>query len=115
MWTVVGTIGIVLATVVLGVLADRKWGIVPSAARLRAAGAPKPLPGHAPGEAPATALHMTPAELAGRKGFQHCRACNARMTPPEQSRVLFDGRELHVLAFHCKRCGDTRSVYVEVS
>jgi hypothetical protein len=114
MWTVIGTIGVVLVTVVLGVLADRKWGLVPSPERLRAAGAPKPLPGHAAGEAPSTALRVTAAELARLATAQRCPRCRATMHAAGDEPVMFDGRELRVLAFRCPRCDGARSIYVDV-
>lgn len=115
MWTVIGTIGVVVAVVVLGMLADRRWGLVPSPERLRAAGAPKPLLGHAAGEAPATALHVTPAQLARLAATQRCPKCRATMAAAGDTPVTFEGRELRVLAFRCPRCAGARSLYVVVA
>lgn len=108
MWTVLGTIGIVLATIVLGLLADKKWGLLPSAKKLREASAPKQLPAHAPGGAPSTALSAPPKAL-------RCPRCKAAMERTREEIVTYDGRALRVLAFCCPRCAHTGSVYVEAS
>ena len=108
MWTVLGTIGVVIATIVLGMLADKKWGLIPSPERLKAASEKKALPGHAPGEAPATALSVRPDK-------QRCPTCRAPMTLAGDEPVTYDGRTLRVLAFRCLRCEHTLSVYVDAS
>jgi hypothetical protein len=113
MWTIVGTIAVVVATIVLGVLADRKWKLLPSPESLREAGKPKQLPAHGPGEAPATALPVTPEERARLEGKQRCPSCRAKMALAGDEPVTYEGRELRVLAFRCTRCDGTRSLYIE--
>ena len=95
MW-VVGTILIVLATMGLGVVIDRKL-------RPRAVGAPKRELLHAPGAAPATAI----ASAALRPP----RCCIA-MTETGRETVHYDERELLVVRFACPRCATMRSIYV---
>lgn len=113
MWTVVGTIVVVLATVVLGVLADRKWGLLPDPKRLQEAQKPKPLPPpHAPGEAPATALELTAGDRERLIARTKCTACKATMTLTGEDTIRYDQRDLRVLRFTCPRCGATRSLYV---
>lgn len=113
MWTIVGTIAIVIAAIVLGVLADRKWKLLPSPEGLREAGKPKQLPAHAAGEAAATALRVTPEERARLEATQRCPRCRAKMVLAGDEPVTYEGRELRVLAFRCSRGDGARSIYIE--
>lgn len=109
-WTVLGTIGIVAVTVVAGVLADRRWGLLPRKERL--APPPRPaLPGHGAGEAPKTALRIRAANLAELRRTQRC--CREDMTSLPDDEVTFDGKVLGILRFSCARCARTRSLYVQ--
>ena len=113
MWIVIGTIAIVLTTIGLGVAIDRRWGVIPRKAKLLEAQRPGlALPPHAPGEAPATAIHAGPAELEQLRRRQRCPACRAAMAGRPDDRVIYDGRELLVLHFACPRCATPKSVYV---
>ncbi|HVK84883.1 MAG TPA: hypothetical protein VM513_12280 [Kofleriaceae bacterium] len=112
MWTIVGTIVVVIATIVLGVLADRKWKLLPSPEGLREAAKPKQLPAHGPGEAPATALPLAPEERTRLAAKQRCPRCRATMALAGDESVTYEGRELRVLAFRCTRCDGTRSLYI---
>ena len=100
MWTVIGTIAIVLGTIVAGVFVERRFG----PRRLLAERRAKQL--HAPGDAPATALTGDVAKLRR----QLC--CKVAMSV-EEDRVTYDGRELVVLRFHCARCDAKRALYVD--
>ena len=111
MLTVLGTLGVVVVTIVLGVLADRRWGLFPDKQKLLAAQAPKRLgDGHGPGEAPHTALTLTLGELELlRRKQRHCRRPMDTLADDE---IQFDGRTLRVLRFRCTRCSAETSRYV---
>lgn len=110
MLTILGTILVVLATMGLGVLVDRKWSILPRKERMLPA--PRPaLPGHAPGEAPATALTMTSGELEALRRTR-CPACKGDTDVLADDRVVYDGRELLVVHTRCRRCARVRATYV---
>jgi len=109
-WTVLGTIGIVAVTVVAGVLADRRWGLLPRKERL----SPPPraaLAGHGAGEAPGTALGIRAADLAELRRTQRC--CREVMDALPDDEVAFDGQVLGILRSRCARCARTRSLYVQ--
>lgn len=113
MLTILGTIGIVLATIITGMLADRKWTLLPRKETLLAAGRPPPLlPGHAAGDAPATAIAASPGDLLRLRRKQACPRCNAEMTADADDHVTYEEKELLVLRFTCPRCKTHRPIYV---
>jgi hypothetical protein len=104
-WTVLGTLGIVAAVVVAGVVADRRFGLLPRPDRLLEAGKPGwKLPPHAPGEAPETALAAAPRTV-------RCRACRRRARPDGDSRATYGDRELVVRTYRCPRCAAVTTIY----
>jgi len=105
MWTVIGTIAIVAATLGVGLVIERRWG------PRRLADAAKPQL-HEPGTAPATAIATTPGELELLRRTQQCPKCRAAMEVAADQRVTYDGSELLVLRLACPRCSTVRSVYV---
>lgn len=117
-WTIVGTIAIVLAAIGIGVVVDRKWHILPrkellqEASRPRLAAAAKAAV-HAAGEAPATALAARTDELATLRA-RRCAACRAPTKPQPDDHVSYDGRGLLVLHDRCTRCERVRATYVDV-
>jgi hypothetical protein len=111
-WVVLGTIAIVAATITVGVVADRKWGLLPRPKELAAAGARPKLPGHAAGEAPATAITAGPMAIETLRRSQRCRACNTPLDVLADDRVHYDDRDLIVLQFRCPRCATKLSLYV---
>jgi hypothetical protein len=111
MITVIGTILIVLATIGAGLLIDRKWGFLPRREKLLEAGRRPLLPAHAPGEAPATALEVSPAELEKLRR-KKCDACRGDTDALPDDHVTYDGRDLLVVHSRCRRCGKARSTYV---
>jgi len=112
---VLGTIAIVAVTIAVGVLVDRKIGIVPRPEQLRAAAARPPLPGHGAGEAPATAIRASsPQQLERLRAGQRCPTCRTSMSGQPDDTVRFGGRELRVLRFRCVTCTNRRAVYVDV-
>jgi len=107
--TIAGTCVIVAIVVVLGVLADKRFAIVPRAEVLR----PRP-PGHVAGEAPALAIRARPAQLATLRATQRCEGCRAVLDANGADEAIrFGDRALAVLHFTCPRCGRKRSLYVE--
>jgi hypothetical protein len=112
-WVVLGTIAIVAATVTVGVLADRRWGLLPHPQKLLAESKPQPrLPSYAPGEAPSTAIPASPMELEKLRRRQKCPTCRAEMDALADDEATYDGRRLIVLQFRCPRCASKISVYV---
>jgi hypothetical protein len=99
MWTVIGTIAIVLGTIVIGVFVERRFG----PKRLEAGKRAKQL--DAPGDSPATALSGDLAKLRQQ-------LCCKQPMAVEDDRITYDGRELVVLRFTCAECGAKRSLYV---
>ncbi|MGN6109154.1 MAG: hypothetical protein ACTHU0_28875 [Kofleriaceae bacterium] len=113
MGVVIGTIAIVLASIVLGVWLDRRLGILPRKDKLLEAQRRPALPGHGPGEAPATAIRASGAALARLRAPGRCPECRTPMVADEDDQVTYEGRELVVLRFHCPRGHSRRYVYVE--
>ncbi len=118
-WTILGTIAIVLAVIGIGVAVDRRWHILPRKDQLEAASRPRLAAAvraaiHAAGEAPATALEVRAAEMPSLRA-RPCTACRAPTEPQPDDRVTFDGRELVVLHSRCTRCGHARSTYLHVT
>jgi uncharacterized protein with PIN domain len=112
-WTVLGTIGIALATVVLGMLADRKWHVIPRKETLIEAGKPtRLLAGYAPGDAAATAIASSPGEIEKLRRKQRCPKCSTEMNAIADDRVSYEEHELVVLRFSCPKCKAARSIYV---
>lgn len=105
MWTVIGTIAIVAATMGLGVAIERRWG-----PRRLAEGARAKLL-HGPGDAPETAIRASAGEIELLRR-QKCPRCRKPLDVGAEDRVTFGDGELLVLRFVCLRCGTVRSVYV---
>ena len=109
-WIVLGTVAIVGATIGLGVVIDRKWGLLPRAKELEA---PRPtLSGYAAGEAPETAIAASPMALERLRRDQHCPVCKSPMDGLADDRATYDGRELIVVHFQCPRDATKLSLYV---
>ena len=114
MLTILGTIGIVLGVIAIGLFIDRKLDVIPRKEKLLEQGRPRlKLPGHAPGEAPATAIAASPGEIEKLRR-KKCAACRGETEMLPDDRVIFDERELVVLHARCRRCGRTRSTYVSI-
>jgi hypothetical protein len=112
-WIVLGTVAIVGATIGLGVVIDRKWGLLPRAKELEA---PRPkLSGYAAGEAPETAIAAGPMAIEKLRRDQRCPACRSPMDARADDHVTYDGRELIVLHFQCPRDATKLSLYVAPS
>lgn len=107
---VAGTLAIVAITIVFGVLATRKKGLVPTKQELLDAQKPKG-PRYAAGEAPSTAIRAGAAQLERLRTTQRCHSCRAIMTVASEDTVRYDDRDLRVLDLRCT-CGGKRTLYV---
>ena len=105
--TIVATIAIVGAVIVIGWRIERRF--VPKPAELAT---PKVVRA---GETPATAIRTKPAQLERLRITQRCPACRASMTADDDEAIRYDDRRLIVLHFACPDCGRNRSLYVEPS
>jgi hypothetical protein len=108
---IIGTIAIVLVTVVIGLLIDRKAPILgtpedSSAADLKKRSA------HAAGEAPATALRVSEDQLDKLRATQRCPRCRSSMQSAPDDHVRYDEADLLVCHFTCENCSATRTLYV---
>jgi hypothetical protein len=113
MWTVLGTIGIAMATIVMGLLADRRWGLMVRKETLLAAGKPRPqLTGLVPGDAAANAITGSPGEIELLRRKQRCPNCRTEMKAIADQRVTYEEHELLALRFACPRCTAERSIFV---
>jgi hypothetical protein len=111
MTIVIGTIAIVAAVIVVGVIVDRKIGIVPRPEELRDAQKPRTA-SYAAGEAPSSAIRATTERLANLCASRRCTACREHATCESDDRVRYDDRELLVLRFRCGKCGATQALYI---
>jgi hypothetical protein len=112
---IVGTIAIVIVTVAIGLLINRKVPLLPGpkdfetdADRER-----KRLVSHGAGEAPATALRIREPQIAKLRTSQRCSTCRGPLEAEADDRVRYNDRELLVLHFHCPACNTRRSLYIE--
>lgn len=110
--TIVATAVIVAITIAIGVFADKKLALLP---RAEALDPPRPRPpGHAVGEAPATAIRAGTAQLARLRASQRCRECRTLLVASEpDDAIRYNDRALAVLHFRCPACGRAHSLYVE--
>jgi hypothetical protein len=110
---IIGTIVIVLITIAVGLVLDRKTSLVPKPEEL--ATPPKRATTHGAGEAPATALRAGEVALANLRKGQRCPACRSEMTYAESAddHVRYNERDMLVLHFTCPRCATKKVIYVE--
>ncbi len=113
MTIVLGTIAIVAGVIIVGVIVDRKIGILPRPEELR--DSHKPRTAYAAGEAPATAIRATAERLANLRASRRCTTCREKASCEAEERVRYDDRELLVLRFRCGTCGESRAVYIDPS
>ncbi len=112
-WTLIGTLGIVTASIIVGMWADRRWTLLPRKEDFQLARGQQPLlPGHVAGEAPATALVASIGEIERIRRRQSCPRCKVALDSAADDHVTFDGGERRVLRFTCPRCHGLRRVYV---
>ncbi len=120
--TALGTIAIVGAAVILGVIADRLFGTKPEDLRDERAVEVSRKRGlvrvrrsdHVPplGNTPATAIRAGADQLARLRTAQHCAECRGEMTYGDDDHVRYDDRTLLVLRLACTKCGARRALYV---
>jgi hypothetical protein len=109
---IVGTVVVVAIVVAIGLVVDRRFGILPRPERLRAEESRKPAMTFQAGEAPATALAPNAAALARlRAAAPRCNLDGAAMATAPDDTVRYGDRELLVLRFRCAQCGAARAVY----
>ena len=108
---ILGTVAIVVVTIALGVVVDRRFRLSPRPEAL-AEDRPRP-PAHVAGEAPATAIRAGAAQLAKLRASQRCTACRALLVAGDDDHVRYDNRDLIVLQFRCPSCAAKRALYVE--
>jgi hypothetical protein len=110
---ILGTIGIVLAVVGIGVLVDRRWSILPRPGELAKLDPAAPLP-DPPGTVAAAPLRLTPKKLARALDAQHCGTCHSRLAAGPGEQIRYGERELQVFRLTCAACGTSRGLYVDV-
>ncbi|MBL9018604.1 MAG: hypothetical protein JNL83_30740 [Myxococcales bacterium] len=112
-WTVLGTIGVVIATVLAGLWVDRRIPLLPRKEDLQLAAGQQPLlPGFGAGEAPATAIEASIGEIERLRRKQRCPTCKVALDSAADDSVEHEGTHLKILRFTCPRCRGLRSVYV---
>lgn len=104
---IIGTIVIVLVTIAIGLLVDRKTPVLPRAE----APAAKPAHAHGAGLAPATALRVRPAQLDKLRDAQRCPHCRQSMRSEADEVVRYNDADLLVLHFACGSCAAKRTLY----
>lgn len=105
--SILGTVGVVVGTVAVGLLVDRYvTRVIPRPEDL----ARDPRRDHAPGAAPATAIACGPRRRRWITGRQRCD-CGARMTRAGEDVARLGGRDLAVMRLRCPGCGAARSLY----
>ena len=107
---IAGTLAIVAITIVFGLWATKKKGIVPTKQELLDAQKPKP-PRYAAGEAPSTAIRAGAEQLERLRTSQRCKTCRATMTVASEDTVRYGDGDLLVLDLHCT-CGARRGLYI---
>ena len=110
--TIIGTIAIVLITIAVGLLVDRKVSFLPKPTEIATDEAKPPPPTHGAGEAPATAIRARVSQVAKLRK-QRCPQCRAEMSGSDDDTVRYGDRELLVLHFTCPACSTKRVLYVE--
>ncbi len=112
-WTMLGTLGIVAATILAGLFADRRWGLLVRKEDLLLASGQRPLlASGAAGEAPGTALSVSIGEIERIRRKQTCPRCRVALDSAADESMHHDDGPLRVLRFTCGRCGGLRRVYV---
>jgi hypothetical protein len=101
-----GTVGIVIATVAVGLAIDR-WvtRVIPRGEDLA-----RPRDEHPPGAAASTAIACGPWRRRRLVGRQRCD-CGQRLAPGTDDRARLGERDLIVSRLRCPTCGAARSLY----
>jgi hypothetical protein len=114
-WTLLGTLGIVAASIIAGMWADRRWTLLPRKEDFQLARGEQPLlAGGSDGESPATAIHASIGDVERIRRKQTCPRCKVALDSAADDRADHEGTELRVLRFTCPRCHGLRNVYTVV-
>jgi hypothetical protein len=109
--TIVGTVAIVALTIAIGMVADKKLGLVPKPEHLAE---PRKLPSHVAGDAPSVAIRAGSAQLERLRTTQRCQGCRTPLPAATDGETIrYGDRKLLVLAFRCPKCAVARSLYIE--
>jgi len=109
--TILGTLGIIAAAITIGVVVDRKIGLLPRPEKLVET-RPR-IAGHSAGEAPATAIRAGAAQVVTLRATQRCKACRTLLVADgDDDHVRYDDRDLLVLPFRCPACDAKRALYI---
>ncbi len=112
-WTVLGTLGIVAASIIAGMWADRRWTLLPGKEHYQLARGEQPrLPGHVAGGEPATAIAASIGDIERLRRIQKCPRCKVALDSAADDTATFEGDVLRILRFTCPRCHGMRSVHV---
>jgi hypothetical protein len=112
MIAVIGTIAIVAGAITIGLVLDRKLGILPRPEKLLEQPKPKQIT-YGAGEAAAVAIRAGTAQIGKVRESQRCTACRAPMTTAGEDAVQYNHRRLIVLTFQCSSCSAKRALYVD--
>ncbi len=114
MTIILGTIAIVIVVVAIGLLIDRKVGLLPAPKDFADTKGDerKKLATHGAGEAPATALRVRDSQIARLRTSQRCATCRETMTGEADDTVRFNDTDLLVLHFACPSCASKRALYL---
>lgn len=108
---IIGTIAIVLVTIAIGLILDRKAPRLTDP-RPESLDRKKLATTHAAGEAPSTALNVRDAQLDKLRTSQRCPECRAVMRGDADDHARYDDKDLLVLHFICPSCSTKRTLYV---
>ncbi len=113
---IIGTIAIVAVMIGIGVIVNRKLAIEPEElAGTRAKPAKVLIAAHEIGEAPATALRASEAQVAKLKPSLPCKTCRSLLEPDgTDEEVRYDGEPMRVLGFRCPHCKTKRALYIRI-
>lgn len=114
MTIVLGTIAIVIVAVVLGIVIDRKVGLLPAPKDFEdpEKSDRKQLATHGAGEAPATALRVRDTQITKLRTSQRCATCRTAMIGEADDTVRYNDTDQLVLHFACPSCASKRAVYL---
>jgi hypothetical protein len=110
---VLGTLAVVGAVVVIGVLIDRRVSLLPRPEELRELDAPPKPPPDPPGTVASAPLRLTARKLAKALVAQRCVTCRTRLDASPGEAIRFSGKELQLFRLTCATCGTGRGLYVE--
>ncbi|GEM_PF-5135776 len=113
---IIGTIAIVAVMIGIGVIVNRKFALEPEQlARTPAKPRKGLITAHEIGEAPATALRASEAQVAKLKPSLPCKTCRSILEADgTDEEVRYDGEPMRVLGFRCLQCKAKRPLYIRM-